>query len=857
MTPRCRAALAAALVLVASPAGAQSISLTGGAAPIETFDSLASSGTVSTGVPAGWYFAESGANANATYTADNGAANSGNTYSYGAASATERAFGGLQSSNLVPTLGAQLTNNTGATLTELSLEYFGEQWRLGATGRTDRLDFQYSTNATSLTTGTWTDFDALDFTAPVTGPTVGALDGNLAANRTLVSGSITGLSVANGGTIWVRWLDFNPSGADDGLAIDDVQFAAPGDSAPFVVSTDPADGATNVSPSTSIVVTFSEPVFVGANWYSLDCATGGNQTATFSGNNPGTTFTIVPDAALPNLDTCTLNLEPTEVTDVDGVIIYDLVGDTRFEFTIASDVPPTVDTTTPADNATNVALDATLSIKFSEAVTVMGSWYTIACATSGAHTAAVTGGPSNYILDPDVDFASGESCVVTITAALVTDQDGTPNAMAADYTFDFATVPDNAPDVQAFAPANDATNVNVASNVVVTFTEPVNVTGAWYAIVCATSGPHSAVVSGGPTTFTLNPDADFSGMESCTVTVESTLVTDQDGASTPMAQDRSATFTTGASPAAYYASVDASSCQSLRTTLHALIDDHTAFPYSAGTTDVWDILEVADQDPTNSGRILDVYRNRVYTKLDCRSGQTSSCPSGASNRYNREHTWPNAYGFNDVLTLGTDGGGNPLPFAPYTDTHMLYLSAEDYNSTRGSKPYADCPASTPCTEQPTDVNDGQGGGTGTYPGNSNWVRDVGSENQDSYEVWNFRKGDMARAILYMDVRYEGGSHGATGQQEPNLVVTDDRMQIQTTPSGAFAATGYMGLKSTLLAWHAADPPTLDEQLRNDVVYSYQGNRNPFIDHPEWVAIAFQSPCGGPPDALFKDGFENP
>ncbi len=94
----------------------------------------------------------------------------------------------------------------------------GSHWSNG----TDQMDFQYSLDATSLTTGTWIDVNALDFVAPVTAGTVGALDGNAAANRSAVSGVINGLNIAAGATIWIRWNDFNASGADDGLAIDDL-----------------------------------------------------------------------------------------------------------------------------------------------------------------------------------------------------------------------------------------------------------------------------------------------------------------------------------------------------------------------------------------------------------------------------------------------------------------------------------------------------------------------------------------------------------------------------------------------------------------------------------------------------------
>lgn len=194
----------------------------------EDFNSLANSGTSST-VPNGWHFVETGTNANTIYTAGTGSSNTGDTYSFGASGSSERAFGGLLSGSLVPAIGASFTNNTGATINEITITYTGEQWRLGATGRTDRLDFQMSTDATSLTNGTWADHDALDFNGPVSTGTTGALDGNAEANRTQISHTITELNIANGATFWIRWTDFNASGADDGLAIDDFSLTPTGE----------------------------------------------------------------------------------------------------------------------------------------------------------------------------------------------------------------------------------------------------------------------------------------------------------------------------------------------------------------------------------------------------------------------------------------------------------------------------------------------------------------------------------------------------------------------------------------------------------------------------------------------------
>jgi predicted extracellular nuclease len=104
------------------------------------------------------------------------------------------------------------------------------------------------------------------------------------------------------------------------------------------------------------------------------------------------------------------------------------------------DNPPTVTSTTPADNATGVAVNSNISVTFSEAVTVTSSSFTINCDTSGAHAFTPSGGPTTYTLDPTTDFTQGEVCTVTVVAAQVSDQDGTSENMAADYVFDFTVI---------------------------------------------------------------------------------------------------------------------------------------------------------------------------------------------------------------------------------------------------------------------------------------------------------------------------------------------------------------------------------------------------------------------------------
>lgn len=269
-------------------------------------------------------------------------------------------------------------------------------------------------------------------------------------------------------------------------------------------------------------------------------------------------------------------------------------------------------------------------------------------------------------------------------------------------------------------------------------------------------------------------------------------------------------------PQGYYDTVDDSNASTLRTTLHALIDDHQRYPYTASGTDTWDILEAADEDPSAGGRVVDLYRNESFAKQ-----------GGGNSFYNREHTWPNSYGFPN------DGGDN----YPYTDCHQLFLADIAYNSARDRLPFGVAPGGA---EWPTELTNGRGGGSGTYPGNSNWA--AGSGTTGSFEVWGDRRGDVARALLYLDVRYEGGTHSLTGAVEPDLILTDDLVLISNSSTGQNESIAYMGRLTTLLQWHVEDPPDAAEIARNDVIQSFQGNRNPFVDRPEWVACLYENDC---------------
>jgi uncharacterized protein len=107
----------------------------------------------------------------------------------------------------------------------------------------------------------------------------------------------------------------------------------------------------------------------------------------------------------------------------------------------SADSAPSVTSTAPDGDATGVPADANVTVTFSEAVTVVGDWFSILCGSSGAHAASSSAGVNSFTLDPTVNFSPGESCTVTIHASQVTDSDGIdpPDNMAGDYSFSFST----------------------------------------------------------------------------------------------------------------------------------------------------------------------------------------------------------------------------------------------------------------------------------------------------------------------------------------------------------------------------------------------------------------------------------
>ena len=250
-------------------------------------------------------------------------------------------------------------------------------------------------------------------------------------------------------------------------------------------------------------------------------------------------------------------------------------------------------------------------------------------------------------------------------------------------------------------------------------------------------------------------------------------------------------------PNGYYNTAENKSDQALRSALHNIIDNHIEFPYTSSSTDTWDILQESDADPSNSNNVILVYtRESVNGPLEYNGG------SG----WNREHVWAKSRGdFGNEIGEGTD-------------VHNLRASNVQVNSTRTNYSFDNC------TSNSCELIYGN-----LYSGSAL-----------VFEPRDEDKGDVARIIFYMDVRYEGDSGELDLEMTENILSVTSKLPRH-------------GVRSTLLEWHEMDPVDDFERNRNDVIYSYQGNRNPFIDHPELVDYIW----GDQQQAAWNSSLSNP
>ncbi|RXR34676.1 T9SS type A sorting domain-containing protein [Flavobacterium piscinae] len=201
----------------------------------QDFNSLSQSGSsnnfTNNNTISSWYIQREDGNANPnSYAADNGGSSSGRFYSYGSNGSSERALGILNSSSTDDAaIGLLLRNTSGVTITSITVSYTLEQWRKGSDG-VQGVSFRYRTSSSSFSDlnensdSGWTAVPGLDLNGPISsGSDNVSLNGNSVSNRVSASNvSLSGLSLANGDYIMLRWRDVNHSGSDHGFAIDEV-----------------------------------------------------------------------------------------------------------------------------------------------------------------------------------------------------------------------------------------------------------------------------------------------------------------------------------------------------------------------------------------------------------------------------------------------------------------------------------------------------------------------------------------------------------------------------------------------------------------------------------------------------------
>ncbi len=252
-------------------------------------------------------------------------------------------------------------------------------------------------------------------------------------------------------------------------------------------------------------------------------------------------------------------------------------------------------------------------------------------------------------------------------------------------------------------------------------------------------------------------------------------------------------------PEGYYSTANGLTAEQLKSALHKIIKDHKEFPYTSSSTDTWDILKETDKDTVNPDNVI-----LFYSGWSVNAAQEYNNNTG----WSREHVWAKSHG-----DFGTTMGAG-------TDCHHLRPADITVNSARNNKDF--------------DI-----GGEIYVDGDG--ITECRSDN-DSWEARDEVKGDVARMLFYMAVRYEGDNG------EPDLELVDEVNTYDLNESGK----GYHGKLSTLIQWHLQDPVDSFEINRNNVIYTYQENRNPFIDHPEYVDLIWGTETGTG-DLLNSDG----
>ena len=249
-------------------------------------------------------------------------------------------------------------------------------------------------------------------------------------------------------------------------------------------------------------------------------------------------------------------------------------------------------------------------------------------------------------------------------------------------------------------------------------------------------------------------------------------------------------------PSGYYDSLEGLSGAALKQAVQDIIANLSVRLHSYA--DIWDIIRTADQNPANSNQVWCMYIESPMAKLDQQVG------SSIVGKWNREHIFCQSRGGFEVSSNDSADGINFWSSTSaasvvdgVSDAHHIRAENGQENSSRNNKNFGTTTSAT------------------VYAGPSN-----------SQGSWH---GDVARSLFYMAVRFNG----------LNVVNGDPSEYLPSTTT----SSGNIGDLATLLNWNTTDPRDDFEMNRNNYIYTWQMNRNPFIDYPLLVNYIFGANFG--------------
>jgi VCBS repeat-containing protein len=328
------------------------------------------------------------------------------------------------------------------------------------------------------------------------------LSGNFSGwNTPAVNGVITLTGQSTGGMT----MTFNFNSVET-LVFSDRTVTLTYDSTPPSVNTfSPVDGASGVNAASDIVVTFNEAIQLGAGTIAVHTGSTGGAVVSSAMSISGSTLTINPNANLVSGTQYFVTFDAGAIKDLAG---NNIAAITTYDFTVADTVAPTVSSFSPADGAIGVPVANDIVLTFSEAIVQGAGAIALHLNSAGGTTiaSAITFSGSTLTINPNTSLSTDTHYFVTIDGASI--RDAAANYYTGTSTYDFWTTDTIAPSVTTFSPADGTTGVAGTSNILVTFSEAIQLGSGTIALHTGSAGgavvDSTLTISG--STLTIDPN---------------------------------------------------------------------------------------------------------------------------------------------------------------------------------------------------------------------------------------------------------------------------------------------------------------------------------------------------------------